>query len=146
MKIMEVFLKDHTELYIIFNKMISPPKTHWNLGLVTCKGNENITNVDLFQIVRNFLPCHAFDRWHRFVQINIIPGFRKEHKPDISVIFWTNLASRGLKKIKLPLVGLELTTLTITGLQVWCWSNCAKQAYVDSFRFSDPYKVILYGI
>ena len=41
-------------------------------------------------------------------------------------------------------MGFELTTLTITGLQVWYWSNCAKQACVDSFRFSDSYKVMLH--
>ena len=36
-------------------------------------------------------------------------------------------------EIKLPPVGpvgLELTTLTITGLQVWCLSNCAEQVCV----------------
>ena len=33
-------------------------------------------------------------------------------------------------------MGFEFTTLTITGLQVWCWSNYVKQACVDSFRFS----------
>ena len=60
--------------------------------------------------------------------------------------FCTKLASRCLKKIKLPPVGFELTTLTITGLQVWCWSNWAKQACVESFRFSDPYKIMLYWI
>ena len=27
-----------------------------------------------------------------------------------------------------------LTTLTVTGLQVWCWSNCAKQACIDKFQ------------
>ena len=47
---------------------------------------------------------------------------------------------------RVPPVGIYLTTLTITGLQVWCLCNCAKQACVDSFRLSDPYKVILYWI
>ena len=34
-------------------------------------------------------------------------------------------------------MGFELTTLTITGLQVWCWSNWAKQAClrVSDFQF-----------
>ena len=50
----------------------------------------------------------------------------REAEPCINVYghVWlyicTKLASRCLNKIKLPPGGLELTTLTITDLQVWC--------------------------
>ena len=43
-----------------------------------------------------------------------------------SLTFLYKISIEVLKNMKLPPVGLELSTLTITGLQVWCLSNCAK--------------------
>ena len=49
-----------------------------------------------------------------------------------SLTFLYKISNWGiLKKIKLPPVGLQLSTLTITGLQVWCLSNGAKQTCVE---------------
>ena len=50
------------------------------------------------------------------------------------------------QKIKLPSVGTELTALTITGLEVWCSSNCTNLSCLASLRLLDSYKVMLYWI
>ena len=52
--------------------------------------------------------------------------FLKEHKSDISGIFVQNLhwgVLKSFSKIKLPPVGIELTT----GFETWHISNCANQ-------------------
>ena len=43
-------------------------------------------------------------------------------------------------------MGIELMTTTITGLEVYSWSNSANMLFVATLRFSDHYKVMLLNL
>ena len=43
-------------------------------------------------------------------------------------------------------MGIELTILTITGLEVWYLSNSANLGSLASLRLHDPYKAMLYWV
>ena len=63
---------------------------------------------------------------------------------------WHFCTLKGFKKfhqkIKFPSVGIELTSPTITGLEVLCWSNSANLSFLASLRLWHPYKLMLYWI
>ena len=70
------------------------------------------------------------------IQYLLSRGFRFQHKPGISVqIDHRGVLKKIQQKIKLPAVGIELTTPTIKGLEGQCLTHSANLSFLASLRF-----------
>ena len=94
---------------------------------------------------QNHKPKRKWEHLQSMQEVEQNWGFRF----NIYLTFLYNIG-RGFKKfqqkINLPLEGTELTTPTITRLEVWCSSNSANFSFQASLRLSDPHIVMLYSI
>ena len=130
-------------------------------GSYLVRGLISVTSTPSSVIVFNFLitpPTFPWEKFHNPLENNVHRRFRCNcwqnttlqsgmfHQVMTFSEIWKMMSETTLTcRNALQILKWELNSqMTITGLEVWCLSNCAKQTCVDSSRLSNPCKVMFY--